>query len=93
MPGFLRYDRKRFRAVGWSRLIVVVDLFGQVFLFKHTGDLVCCFFAFQQQCAAWAPDGTCAGAATLLGQGPTPGGAERLGRLVLEAWARGKETI
>jgi hypothetical protein len=92
MPAFLRYDRKRFRAAGWSHLIAVVDLFGQVFLFERSGDLVCSFFAFQQQCAAWAPDGTTAGSATLLGQDPTPGGAERIGRLLLEAWARGRET-
>jgi hypothetical protein len=93
MPVFLRHDVKRFRAVAWLDLVAVVDLFGQVFLFERSGDLVCSFFAFQQQCAAWAPDGTSAGVGALLGQDPTPGGDQHLGRLLLEAWERGKETV
>jgi hypothetical protein len=93
LPPWVRYDQRRFRAVAWSDLVAVVDLFGQVFLFESTGDLVCCFFAFQQQCAAWRPDGTCVGAGALLGHDPTPGGDQRMGRLLFEAWLRGKGTV
>ena len=35
-----------------------MKLIREVFLFEHTGDLVCGLFVFRQQLAAWMPDGT-----------------------------------
>jgi hypothetical protein len=92
-PGFLRYDPQRFRAAAWSNLIAAVDPYGQVFLFENTGDLVCAFFAFRQQFAAWLPDGTCLGAPALLCRPETPGAAEAVGRALSDAWERGERTV
>jgi hypothetical protein len=95
VPGFLNYDRERFRAAAWANLVAVVDLFGEVFLFEHTGDLVCAFFAFRHHLAAWMPDGTCLGAEGVLGQNRAgcPDPAERIGRALQAAWERGEGTI
>ncbi len=92
VPGFLRHDRWRFRLAAWRTLIAVVSVFGEVFLFEQTGDLVCAFFAFRQSLAAWMPDGTCAGPESLLGQKPWADASRRIGRALLEAWERGEGT-
>jgi hypothetical protein len=93
VPGFLRYDPTRFRLAAWHNLVAVVDSYGEVFLFEHTGDLVCVFFAFRQQMAAWMPDGTCLGAEALLGRPATPEAARLVGRALCQAWERGEGTI
>jgi hypothetical protein len=89
-PAFLSYDAQRFRGVAQNNLVVAVDLFGQVFLFEHSGELVCAFFAFRRSFAAWMPDGTCLGPPALLGGPETPGAAEKIGRALREAEARGE---
>jgi hypothetical protein len=88
-PDFLNYDPQRFRTSWWGNLIAVADLFGQVFLFEHGGALVCAFFAFRQQLAAWMPDGTAHGPAALLGRPATPDAAAKIGQALLSAWERG----
>ncbi len=93
VPGFLGYDRARFRLAAWRNLIAVVTLYGEVFLFEHTGQLVCGFFAFRSQVAAWLPDGTCWGDEALLGRPQAPGAAGRIGQALVEAWQRGEGTI
>jgi hypothetical protein len=93
VPGFLGYDRVRFRLAAWRNLIAVVTLHGEVFLFEYTGELVCGFFAFRHQLAAWMPDGTCWGAEALLGRSATSDAARRIGRALLEAWQRGEGTV
>src|SRR5262249_30471996 len=47
LPHFLAYDRWRFRLAAWRNLVAVVSVFGEVFLFEQSGDLVCGFFAFR----------------------------------------------
>jgi hypothetical protein len=69
-------------------LVAAVDQFGQVCLFERSGKLVCMVFAFRQQLAAWLPDGTCFGPPALLGGPPTPGGAEKIGQALWQAWNR-----
>ncbi len=86
LPGFLHDTTGRFRAAARSNLIAVVDAYGQVALCTHAGELLCMFFVFRNQIAAWAPDGTCYGAQVLLGQGPTPGALERIGQALQVAW-------
>ncbi len=66
-----------------------MDRFSQVALFEHDGTLVCMFFAFRQQIAAWMPDGTCYGPVELLGRPATPGAAETIGEALHAAWERG----
>jgi hypothetical protein len=90
VPAFLNYDRSRFRLAACDNLVAVVTLFGEVFVFEQTGELVCGFFVFRQQAAAWLPDGTCWGAESLLGRPPTAGAADRIGKALSEAWRRGK---
>jgi hypothetical protein len=86
LPDFLREATGRFRAAAWRDLIAVVDAHGQVALFTHAGELLCMFFAFRNQVAAWAPDGTCYGPQVLLGQRSTPGALERIGQALRAAW-------
>jgi hypothetical protein len=93
VPSFLGYDRARFRLAAWRNLIAVVTIYGEVFLFERSGELVCGFFAFRQQVAAWMPDGTCLGPETLLGRPETPDAARRIGRALVEAWQRGEEPV
>lgn len=81
VPSFLNYDRSRFRIAATNgNLVAVVTLFGEAFLFEKSGELVCGFFVFRQQVAAWMPDGTCWGAVALLGRPETPGAAARIGK-------------
>jgi hypothetical protein len=84
-PPWLKYDPVRFRLSAWGELVAVVDAYGEVFLFERTGELVCSFFAFRQQLAAWAPDGTRFGAEALLGGPPTPEADRILGRALRRA--------
>jgi hypothetical protein len=93
IPSFLKDDPVRFRLAAWRNLIAVVDPYGEVFVFEQTGELVCAFFAFRQDLAAWMPDGTCLGAEALLGRPPTAGAARVMGRALHDAWERGETTI
>jgi hypothetical protein len=93
VPAFLNFDRSRFRSATSQNLIAVVTLFGEVFLFEHTGELVCGFFVFRQQAAAWLPDGTRWGAEALLNRPQTPGAQAKIGKALIEAWRRGERTV
>jgi hypothetical protein len=66
MPKSVWYDMRRFSAGIIDILNVVVDSFGQVAVFERTGELVCMFFAFRDQFAAWLPDGTRWGSASVI---------------------------
>jgi hypothetical protein len=90
LPPFARYDRSRFRMGAEKDLIAVSDAFGQVGLFDREQNLVCMFFAFRGQIAAWMPDGTCLGPAALTGHSPTPDAAAKIGRALQEASERGR---
>jgi hypothetical protein len=93
VPSWCAYDPRRFQRACWSNLVLVVDHFGQVFLYNHIGRLIAAFFAFQDQLAAWLPDGTCHGPQTLLSSRPTPNAPEIIGRALLDAWYAGEGTI
>jgi hypothetical protein len=75
----------RFRAAAVDRLIAAVDRFSQVACFTPDGSLVCMFFAFRQQIAAWMPDGTRYGPGTLPGRPASPAAAEKIARALCEA--------
>ncbi len=81
VPSWCAYDARRFQRSAWSNLVLGVDHFGQVFLWNHAGQLIAAFFAFQDQLAAWMPDGTCHGPEALLGRRSTPLRCKRLVRL------------
>lgn len=91
LPAFADYDRTRFVAAVCGPLTAVVDAFGQVAMFENNGTLVCMLFAVRRQAAAWMPDGTRLGLASLTGSPPTPDAAERIAVALQEAWRRGKE--
>jgi hypothetical protein len=67
LPPSVAYDMRRFIGGTESTLHVAVDAFGQVALFERTGALVCMFFVFRDQFAAWLPDGTRFGPGSLIG--------------------------
>lgn len=93
VPGFLRHDRGRFRLAAWHNLIAVVSVYGEVFLFELSGELICGFFAFRQQLAAWMPDGTFLGPGALTGTAPRVGARAHIGQALLTAWERGEKTV
>jgi hypothetical protein len=91
-PSCLSYDPSRFRRYGGNTLIAACDEFGQVALLERRGELVCMFFAYRKEWAAWMPDGTRAGSARLGGP-PTPGAEKKIGQALLEACRRGEEAM
>jgi hypothetical protein len=60
-------------------LTVLVDVFGQIAVLDRDRRLICMFFVFRDQVAAWMPDGTRIGPVSILGGPPTAGGLERIG--------------
>ncbi len=89
VPTVAQYDLKRFILGAESNLRVVADVFGQVALFDRQGQLICMFFAFRDQFAAWMPDGTRYGPAWRTGGPATPGALERIGQALNAACLRG----
>ncbi len=81
------YDVNRLRLSARCRdLIVVVDAFGEVFLYDAMDSKwVCAFFAFRQQIAVWMLDGTAMGSEALLGRPATPDASYRIGAALLRA--------
>jgi hypothetical protein len=90
LPSWMRNDAgNRYLAAACGRLLAVLDRFGEVALFEHSGELVCMFFAFRLQIAAWMPDGTCYGPPSLLDRPVTPGALDKIGAALCAAWERG----
>jgi hypothetical protein len=87
----LRSDPNRFNIKWDGDLILLVDRFGQIALHDRLGNLVCMFFVFRSQFAAWMPDGTRYGPAALTGGPETPGAAERIAQRLQQAWKLGEE--
>ena len=80
------YWRSRFFAAAIkSGLSAAVDRIGEVAMFGWSGELVCMFFFFRQQVAAWMPDGTRLGPVALTGGPETPRAADRIGRALRDA--------
>jgi hypothetical protein len=78
----------RFVKCSRGSLVAAVDGFGQVAVLEYSGNLVCMFFSFRHEIAAWMPDGTCHGSQRLLLTQPTPGAAEKIGTALKAASAR-----
>jgi hypothetical protein len=91
LPKTVWYDMRRFVAGATGEVDVAVDAFGEVAVFDKTGKLVCMFFMFRSQLAAWLPDGTRYGPAALTGGPPSPDAAVKIGRALCEASQRGRE--
>jgi hypothetical protein len=86
----LRYDARRFRRVLEGSIVVLIDVFGQIMCYSHAKELICMFFVFRDQLAAWMPDGTRYGPAALTGCLPTRGALERIGRALRAAAVLGR---
>jgi hypothetical protein len=85
LPDCTRYDPHRFLAGVKTALSVAVDSFGQVAVFHAPDRLICMFFAYKKNVAAWMPDGTRFGPQSLTGGPPSPNAAEVIGRALAEA--------
>jgi hypothetical protein len=90
--GILRPDPRRFVSVHEGPVIVLVDRYSQIALLDRLWNLVCMFFIFRSQVAAWMPDGTRYGPAALTGGPETPNAAERIARRLQQAWILGEES-
>jgi hypothetical protein len=85
------YDGERFATAGTAfGLKVLVDRMSQITVLDLVDDsIVCMFYAFRDQIAAWMPDGTRLGPIPIIGGRPTLDGRERLGAALRAAAARG----
>jgi hypothetical protein len=83
--GYLSPDPSRFVALREGRLSALIDSFGQIAMFDPLWNLVCMLFVFRKQLAAWMPDGTRYGPASLTGGPETPGAAEKIARRLQQA--------
>jgi hypothetical protein len=87
----IAYDPHRFQQVTTcSNLVAIVDRYGQVFLYTHSGTLLCALFAFQIELALWMPDGTCHGPVNLLGRPSTPRALELIGKTLFDATSKAR---
>lgn len=73
------YDRKRFMLSATRELVLTVDVFGQIMLWSAAQELLCMFFVFRDKVAAWLPDGTRYGPASITGGPATPDALEKIG--------------
>jgi hypothetical protein len=87
----LRPDPRRFVTVQDGPINVLVDRYSQLVLLDQLWNLVCMFFVFRNQVAAWMPDGTRYGPASLTGGPETPNAAERMAHRLQQAWILGEE--
>jgi hypothetical protein len=84
----MAYDSARFRYAVQGEVDVVVDVFGQLAVFDRAGTLVAMLFVFRNQIAAWLPDGTRYGPASIIGGPSTEGALEVMGRALRDACRR-----
>jgi hypothetical protein len=91
LPDWVAYDPRRFLNTVKGNLIVVVDRYGQIFLFTRLGDLVCAIFAWHTELAVWTPDGHCHGPERLLGRRTTPDALQQIGQRLLQASTAGRK--
>jgi len=84
------YDHERFVMSASTNVLAVADRFGQVAIFDVDDRLICMFFAFRERLAAWMPDGTRYGAASLTGGPPTPEALAKIGQALRKASERGR---
>jgi hypothetical protein len=81
----------RFNGILTGQLVILVDKFGQLTVRDRSGQLVCMFFFYRNQFAAWMPDGTRLGPAALIGGAATPNALERIGMALNRAWRHASE--
>jgi len=72
-------------------LTVLVDIFGQIAILDQSHRLICMFFVFRDQVAAWLPDGTRHGPVSIIGGPPTPNALGRIGAALMRATGRVQE--
>jgi hypothetical protein len=86
------YDGRRFVTAGTAfGLKVLVDALSQVTVLDLVDDsVVCMFYVFRDQIAAWMPDGTRVGPVPIVGGRSTPDALERIGEAIRTAAERGK---
>ncbi|MGE3804127.1 MAG: hypothetical protein AB7K24_05575 [Gemmataceae bacterium] len=88
LPEWARYDRKRFIAgATLGCLTVVVDVYGQVAVCDRFGKVVCIFFVFRNNLAAWMPDGTRYGPADIGNAAATKDSLQKIGAALKAASA------
>ena len=71
-------------------VVAVVDVFGHVALYSRKPELQCVFFVFRDKLAAWMPDGTYFGPASVTGQPATPFALRRIGTRLWQETAQRK---
>jgi hypothetical protein len=74
-----------------AHLKVLVDVIGQISVLDLDDKLICMFFVFREQIAAWMPDGTRLGPVPIIGGPSTPDASRRIGMALLAASERGEE--
>jgi hypothetical protein len=79
LPLDASWDKQRFIAkVDNAEVTVLVDSFGQLAVFNRVTQLIAMFFVLREQIAAWLPDGTRYGPASITGGPETPDALTRI---------------
>jgi hypothetical protein len=87
-PSYSWYDADRFQAgFRLTDMIVGTDRHGHLVLLHPNGSLLAMFFIFRNEVAAWLPDGTRFGPASITGGPETPGALEKIARTLRQASA------
>jgi hypothetical protein len=89
LAGVERYDPSRFPATEATQIWdwrLIVDRWGAVHLLWKQDRLVASFLVRRKKAAAWLPDGTYWGDASLIGGPPHPNAAARIGAALKEIW-------
>ena len=78
---------RRRRPTQWrtTETLDLVDVFGQICVLDAKGDVAAMFFVFRNRVAAWLPDGTRHGDASIIGGPSTEGALEAIGHALRKA--------
>ncbi|MFO0956136.1 MAG: hypothetical protein U0800_01575 [Isosphaeraceae bacterium] len=87
--GIRSQSDRRYVAFGeYGAIRVAVDFLGQIIIQDRAGCLIGIFFIFRDDFAAWLPDGTRMGPASLIGGPPTPDAPRKIGQAMQAAGQR-----
>jgi len=74
-----------------AELIAFLDTFSQISILDVSGTLICMFFVYREQLAAWMPDGTRFGPSSMIRGPETPDARLKIGRALLAATELGRK--
>jgi hypothetical protein len=90
---FWPYDLQRFVSACHFKVTALLDRFGQVAILDADKHLICIFFVFRHELAAWMPPDIRWGPAHLTGGPATPSAGAKIAQALCEACSRGNRIV